>query len=119
MVSAVLPEPPVCLAVLPSLRVGVGALSVLSLLAALPILTVKVTTAPVFTLPVPLAMPVPVATIEAIVGAVVSICNVPAGLYLVAPARLAAMPLPPVMVAPLRLNDEMMRSAVFWPAATV
>ena len=43
-------------------------------------LTVKVTTSPVLTLPVPLVMPVPVATIEAIVGAVVSICRVPAGL---------------------------------------
>ena len=114
-----LPEPPVKLAVPPSLRVSVGVPPVVLTVTASLRLTVNVTTAPVLTLPVPLVMPVPVATIEAIVGAVVSICRMPAGLELVAPVRLAAMPLPPVMVPPLRLSAEMMRSAVFWPAATV
>ena len=76
-------------------------------------LTVKVTIWPVLTLPLPLLMPAPVATIEATVGGVVSICSVPAGLKLEAPVKLAALPLPSVMVAPLRLRDETIRSAVF------
>jgi hypothetical protein len=64
-------------------------------------------------------MPVPDAAIDAIVDAVVSICSVPAGLKLVAPDRVAAFPAPSVMVAPLRLSAETIRSAVFWPPATV
>ena len=103
----------------PSLRVSVGVPPLVLTVTASLKLTVSVTTLPAFRLPVPLVMPVPVATIEAIVGAVVSICRMPAGLKLVAPVRLAALPPPSVMVAPLRLSAETMRSAVFWPAATV
>ena len=61
-------------------------------------------------------MPVPDATTEATVGAVVSICSVPAGLV-TAPVRLAALPAPSLTVAALRLTAVTARSAVFWPAA--
>ena len=52
---------------------------------------------------------------DATVGVVVSICSVPAGLV-TAPARLAALPAPSVMVAALRLTAVTVRSAVFCPA---
>ena len=52
---------------------------VLTVTAALR-LTVKVTTWPVLTVPVPLVMPVPEAAIEATVVAVGLTCRVPAGL---------------------------------------
>ena len=48
-------------------------------------------------------MPVPDATTDETVGAVVSICSVPAGLV-TAPVRLAALPAPSVMVAPLSID---------------
>ena len=46
------------------------------------------------------------------VGAVVSICS-PAGLSHSAPARLAALPAPSVMLPPLRLLPVTARSRVF------
>ena len=50
--------------------------------------------------PAPLLIPVPEATTDDTVGAVVSICSMPAGLV-TAPERLAALPAPSVMVAAL------------------
>jgi hypothetical protein len=50
------------------------------------------------------------------VGAVVSICSVPAR---TAAVRTAALPAASVTVAELRLAAVTARAAVFWPAATV
>ena len=53
-----------------------------------------------------------------IVGAVVSICSVPAGLV-TAPVRLAILPAPSVTLAEFRLTAVTVRSGVFCPAPTV
>ena len=79
--------------------------------------SVNVTTLPALRSPVPLVIPVPDAATDATVGAVVSICSVPAGDS--APERLALFPAPSLMVAPLRLTALTARSDVFCPAATV
>ena len=50
------------------------------------------------------------------IGAVVSICRMPAGLELAAPDKSATLPAPSVTVAPFRLKDVTVRSGVFWPA---
>ena len=55
--------------------------------------TVSVTTLPAPRSPEPAVIPVPEATTEDTVGAVVSICSVPEGLV-TAPDRLAALPAP-------------------------
>ena len=78
--------------------------------------TVSVTTLPAPRSPDPAVIPVPEATTDDTVGAVVSICSVPDGLV-TAPVRLAALPAPSLTVAPLRLTAVTARSAVFWPAA--
>ena len=99
----------------PSLSVSVGvppATVTASLMAS-----VSVTTLPVLRSPLPLVIPVPEVATEFTVGAVVSICRVPAGDS--APERLALFPAPSLMVAPLRLTALTDRSDVFCPAATV
>ncbi len=61
----------------PSLSVSVGV--PVTVTASL-MLTVRVTTLPAPSRPLPAVMPTPLAAIEATVGAIVSICSVPAGL---------------------------------------
>ena len=100
----------------PSLSVSVG-VPPATVTASLR-LTVSVTTLPAARSPAPAVMPVPDATTDDTVGAVVSICSVPAGLV-TAPVRLAALPAPSLTVAVPRLTAVTARSAVFWPAATV
>ena len=97
----------------PSLSVSVG-VPPATVTASLR-LSVSVTVLPASRSPVPLVMPVPDVTTDATVGAVVSIC----GPLWVRPLsdRLAALPAPSVMVAPLRLTAVAVRSGVFWPAA--
>ena len=51
----------------------------------------------------PAVMPAPEAATELTVGAVPSICNVPDG-FVTAPAWLAALPAPSLMVPPLRVR---------------
>ena len=80
--------------------------------------SVSVTTLPAARLPLPDVMPVPEATTDDTVGAVVSICSVPDGLV-TAPVRFAALPAASLTVAELRLTAVTVRSDVFWPAATV
>ena len=60
-----------------------------------------------------------VVAMAVMVGAVVSICRMPAGLP-IAPAREAGLPAASAMVAPPRLPMPVtVRSAVFWPGWTV
>ena len=113
------PEPPTKVAVPPSLRVSVGEPPVVLTVTASLMLTVSVTPWPVPRLPLPLVIPVPEVAIELTLGRIVSICNVPAGLLLVAPDRLATLPAASLTVAPLRLKADTIRSGVFCPAATV
>ena len=100
----------------PSLRVSVG-VPPATVTASL-MFSVSVTTLPALRSPLPPVMPLPEAASDDTVGAVVSICSVPAGLVS-APERLAALPAASVTVAALRLTAVADRSAVFCPAATV
>ena len=91
----------------PSLSVSVG-VPPATVTASLR-LTVSVTTLAGVEVAAPPVMPVPEAATDATVGAVVSICRVPAGLV-TAPGRLAALPAPSLTVAPLRLTAVTVRS---------
>ena len=63
-------------------------------------------------------MPVPDAAIDETVGAVVSICRVPAGLV-TAPREIGGVAGAILDGRAFRLTAVTARSAVFWPAATV
>ena len=102
----------------PSLSVSVGVPPLVLTVTFSLMVSVNVTTLPASRSPVPLLIPAPDATTDATVGAVVSICSVPAGLV-TAPVMVAALPAPSVIVAPLALNAVTARSDVFCPAATV
>ena len=71
------------------------------------------TTLPALRSPLPLVIPVPEVATDATVGAVVSICRVPAGDSV--PERLALFPAPSLMVAPLRLTALTVRSGRVLP----
>ena len=75
------------------------------------------TTVPVVRSPAPAVIPVPEVVTDDTVGVVVSIC----GPLWVRPVsdRLAALPAPSLIVAPLRLTAVAASAAVFCPAATV
>src|SRR5438045_4299958 len=81
-------------------------------------LTVRVTTWPVPRSPLPLVIPGPEVTIEATVGATVSICRVRTRLKFGPLGRSDVLSSPSFTVAQLRLNEDTTRSGVFCSAAT-